>query len=128
MAAVLDFEEWIAPLLAPFGFDGYVGEWDEGTTDADKRYSAVMGGGGPAASAQVRRPRVQLVLLGKRGNPGGEVPNLLSAADALGEIVVNTRGPWPCGAANVQLVGELTGPGFTDENRPWVRLDFQLIF
>lgn len=125
---LLDFQEWIVGLLAGQEFSEVVGTWIESNAEAGSRYCAVMAAGGPAATVQVRRPRFQVILLGKRGNPPGETQAVLAGAETISDIVVNTSGPWPCGAANVQLVGELTGPGFTEENRPWVRLDFQVIF
>jgi hypothetical protein len=121
---LVDFRNWVSSIITGYVFS--YGRWVEKSAIDTSRYCVVQAAGGSAPVLDARYPRFRVVLLGRR-NSGEDAHQLFNDANAL--ILSGIEGSsLPCGAANVRAMGEVTGPGFTQENRAWVQVDFEVIF
>lgn len=121
-----DFKEWAEAVLG----SGYVysfGMWLETAEAATQTFCVIQGAGGPDPVVDDRRPRVRVILLGRR-NERGDAKKLSIDAGALMQAATHEARTVPCGAANVRAIGEPVGPGFTTENRAWFQVDFEVLF
>lgn len=120
---LVEFRDWVGTVI-----DGYTfvyGQWVETSATDSNWYCVVQAAGGPAPVVDTRYPRFRVILLGRR-NAREDAQQLIDAAEAL--IEAGMGDSLPCGAANVRAMSEVTGPGFTTENRAWVQVDFEVIF
>ncbi len=86
---------------------------------------AIYSTGGAAADVDVRRPRFKILLVGpENGRQHGAT--LLSDIELLMQESID--GTVPCGAAAIRAMTEPSGVGYTEENRPFVSVDFQLTY
>lgn len=83
---------------------------------------AIQSVGGPQIDVDDRRPRFRVILLGPR-NGRQHAAAVQGHAEAL--IIATMESEPPCGAAHLQVISEVTGPGYTSENRAWCSLELQ---
>ena len=117
-----DFKGWVETVLIGYACTMH---WVEFESTATTRYCVIQARGGPAPDVDDRYPRFRVVLLGRR-NERGDAVGLLADAESL--IVAGMGDSLPCGAANVRAIGEVSGPGITEENRAWCQVDFEVLF
>lgn len=120
---LVEFRDWVRTAITGYAFA--YGQWVETSAVDSNRYCVVQGAGGPGPVVDTRYPRFRVVLLGRR-NAREDAQQVIADANAL--ILAGMGDSLPCGAANVRAMGEVSGPGFTQENRAWCQVDFEVIF
>ena len=119
-----ELEQWMRGFLTG-NYKWMVGEFQENASlEAETWFAVMQSDGGPQPSVDVRRPRFVLFLLGRR-NARADAADLLAEAERLAQATIDSM-VLPCGFANIRLASEPVGPGFTSENRAWVRVNFEL--
>lgn len=123
-------DEVLAWIMAVPEFAAYVpsrGMWVESASLDDKRILALYGEGGGNPGPIERYPRVRVLILGKRGerNIAGAVAELAAHADLLAQRAFTTY-KTDC-IAQIRMIGDIIGPGYTTEDRPWFELNTELI-
>lgn len=118
------FKDWVESVLGT-AYQYSAGMWIDNAALNDVSICAIHQTGGPGADVDDRRQRYRVILLGPRNRREYWIQlkddiELLALA-ALGDSV-------PCGAASVRAITEPTGPGYTNENRSWFSLDFEVLF
>jgi len=120
---LVEFRNWVGTVIT-----GYVyayGQWVEASAEDSNWYCVVQAAGGPAPVVDTRYPRFRVILLGRRSHRE-DAQQLIDAVETL--IEAGMGDSLPCGAANVRAMGEPSGPGYTQENRAWCQIDFEVIF
>lgn len=123
-------DEVLAWIQAVPEFAGYVpsrGAWVESAALDDKRILALFSEGGGNPGVIERYPRVRVLILGKRNERAvaGAVAELVQHVELLAQ-----RGftEYKSGClTQIRMIGDIIGPGYTTENRPWVEINFELI-
>lgn len=123
-------DEVLAWIQAVPEFAAYVpsrGLWVESAALDDKRILALYGEGGGNPGVIERYPRVRVLILGKRGerNVAGAVAELANHAEILAQ---RAFAEYRSGClTQIRAIGDIIGPGYTAEDRPWFELNFELI-
>lgn len=118
-----EFQEWVSSQIPDY--QAVSGQWVDHDSLGDSFLAATSALGGPMPTVDVRNGRFGLILLGRRGKRG-DYSRLMDDANALVEMTLQD-GPGryrPCGAANITVSRLPVGPAYTNENRPYVMLDF----
>lgn len=118
-----DFIDWLQIMIGN-GWTLTRGQWVEVPGSSGTFFASVHATGGIAPDVDDRKARYRVILLGPRNGRQHVVTveqkiNALALA-ALGETS-------PCGAASVRAIGEPVGPGYTEEDRAWYSLDFEVL-
>lgn len=101
------------------------GMWVDSPAAANLSIVAVMSTGGLPPDVDDRRQRFRVIILGPR-NGRAQVVSIEQAINALALAALGDS--TPCGAAAVRATGEVVGPGYTNEDRPWYSLDLEVVF
>lgn len=124
---IAELLQWIQmePLSA-----GYVpsrGAWVESDANADRRIVSLIATGGRTPGVIERYPQIRVGIFGRRGerNVAGAVADLEAFAEALMQraLVEFKSG---C-LTQIRPLGDITGPGYTLEDRPWYEINFEVI-
>lgn len=118
-----EFIEWAQAVIGGT-YNPSRGIWVDSPQAAGLFIAAYHQTGGPMPQVDVRRPRFRVILLGPRDGRQHTI-SVQNSAEALMQATLGDL--LPCGAARVAAM-EPVGPGFTEENRPFFSLDFELIF
>ena len=116
--------EWIKAVLGQ-DYQYSRGMWVDHQGVFDSFICSVQGSGGPAIDVDDRRPRFRVILLGPREGRQ-HVRQVQEDAERL--LLATLELEAPCDAASIRAMGEVTGPGYTTENRPWCQVDLQIAF
>ncbi len=117
-----DLKAWVEELLGT-DYQYSQGAWVE--TESLGFVCCIFGMGGAGVDMDIRRPRFKIMLLGPRGERN-QASKLLADIESIIDMSINSDPP--CGAASIRAITEPTGPGYTEENRAWVSVDFQIIY
>ena len=113
---------WIESLLDS-KYQYSMGAWVDNATI--QYICAIYRMGGAPVDVDTRRPRFRILLVGPE-NGRQYAATLLSDIELL--IQESIDGTVPCGAAAIRAMTEPSGVGYTEENRPFVSVDFQLTY
>src|SRR5690606_39737204 len=97
--------------------------WVDHVALNDAFICAIQSVGGPQIDVEDRRPRFRVILLGPR-NGRQHAAEVQGHAEAL--IIAAMESEPPCGAAHLRVISEVTGPGYTSENRAWCSIELQV--
>lgn len=86
---------------------------------------AIYATGGSAIDVEDRRPRFRVLLVGPQQNK--QAAGLISN-DIEKLVQASLDSAPPCGAASLRVITEPSGPGYTEENRAWFSVDFQITY
>ncbi len=115
-------KEWIESLLDS-KYQYSMGAWVD---DKSIQYiCAIYSNGGAAVDVDTRRPRFKVMLVGPE-NGRQHAAILLSDIELL--MQESIYGTVPCGAAAIRAMTEPSGVGYTEENRPFLSVDFQITY
>lgn len=119
--------DWITDAVGAGVFTYARGGWNDSAVVADERLCVIRYNGGGDPGPDMRQPRLRVLLLGKHADRtrAGAVLELEQYAQALMQRALD--GVLPCGFAQMRAIGDILGPGFTAEDRPWYELNFQTI-
>ena len=122
-------EEVLAWVQAVPEFADYVpsrGAWtDSPTLDSQRILSLVAESGGTPGVIE-RYPRIRVLVVGKRDerSVAGAVAELNNHAEILAQRVF---AEYKSGClTQIRMIGDIIGPGYTVEGRPWFELNFEL--
>lgn len=118
------FKDWVESVLGA-AFQYSAGMWVDNAVLNDLSICAIHQTPGPAPDVDDRRQRFRVILLGPR-NKREAWPQVKTGIEALSQAALGDSAP--CGAASVRAITEPMGPGYTNENRAWFSLDFEVLF
>lgn len=121
------FVAWLQSAVTTTGYSFSRGMWTEPDSTSGKKYLAIWVESGRAPdSGFVRYPKIRLIVSGTHGGKTkGETPGVEQFAhDIIEAALVNSCTD---DIANVLPMGGIRGPFYTEADRPWYELNFQLI-
>ena len=128
MNVIDEFIEWLEGYADLSGYVLSRGMWVESDATKDRRFIAFrnMGGRSPVAGT-VRYPQVSLLIVGRRGErqfAGG----IKAVEDFASGIIPYAIENFKSGCVfNIEPLAEMIGPGYTEHDRPWYELNFELM-
>lgn len=117
-------KDWLAARVAGYTFA--FAQWQDSPANYGTKFVVIQATGGSATEVDLRRARFRVLFFGQRGERG-QSQALMQEAEALIQATLADAGE-PCGAARVRAIGEYIGPAFTNEDRAWVQMDFEIYF
>ena len=121
-----DVKDWLETFLDS-KYNYSQGQWVEDDSTASSWFCAILGSGGPSPIVDTRYPGFRLILVGPRNTRSAATSLQTDAESIMAQVTAEDR-QLPCGAANVQAIGEPVGPGYTTENRAFYTLDLRLTY
>lgn len=114
--------DWLVERLPDYEIAG--GGFIDSPDLKDTKFVILQSSGGSQNSG-VRRSLYRIVLMGRRDKREDSVLIMKQASDLINQTIDEHRPP--CGAANIESISEVVGPGFTAENRAWCELHFEVL-
>ena len=120
------FIDWMTQYAITNDYTLTRGMWDETNTDMKKKYMSVWIDGGRSPYLEVTYPTVRMIVTGVRnGRATGDVESVEVAAHGIIDAA-NENWKTDCIASIIPL-GNIQGPYYTETNRAWYEVNFQLI-
>lgn len=125
MSPIVLFQDWLSQYVTLAGYTLSRGMWDESAGDG-KRYVCLWIQSGRAAMVgEVTYPHIRIIVAGERnGRSTGDTPAVEAfAQQILEQALLNSE--TSC-IAHLMPLGNLMGPSFSDQGRPYYELNFEL--
>lgn len=120
----LNVRDWLSAVLPDYMVT--FGQYIDTDQTASRYIASIHGTGGPPTSVDTRRKRYHVRLYGRK-NQRGDSLKILEDVEKISTAAIDHI-ELPCGAANVQVITEPVGPGYTEENRPFFTIDFEVTY
>lgn len=122
-----DFSTWFQGAPGASVYTRARGAWVEPPTGTpDSRFAVFQFQGGPKPDVDMISPVVDVTILGKRGerNLAGSLPDM---ENFVYDLVARSMSSTCSGKiTGIRAIGLPVGPGFTEEDRPWYKISFEL--
>lgn len=121
------FLDWLTTYVTTTGYSVSRGMWLESDANSGKKYVAVwINGGRPPIAGVVQYPNIRVVVSGRRnGRALGDTSEVEQLAYDIMEAAITDHATG-C-IANIRPLGSIQGPYYTDADRPWYQVEFELI-
>lgn len=124
MNPVDSLRDWLKETPALSTFKEQLGPWSDTSANLTDSLFSITQQGGRRGMPETRFPQIRLVLLGpQKGRSAAHA--LGDTANAIADRLQNDY--QACGIAQISLLGDIIGPGYTAEDRPWYELNLELI-
>lgn len=120
-----EIEEWLRANLPNTPYIYQHGEFLEAPGDAINYFCVLSGNGGPRPDVEDRTKRYTVFFIGRK-ETRSDATTVLADAELIMQAMASEI--MPCGASLVRAITEPVGPGFSNENRPFVQLDLEILF
>lgn len=123
MTPIALFESWLAGVENAQTFNLGVGHWTTFESSISKKYIAYrIAGGQPIREVDTRTINVSVTLVSSKG---GGVSEIEQTAEAILKKTLDI--PSQCDIVAVNMLGEITGPHETDNQRKVLTMTLQMI-
>lgn len=120
-----DFSDWLKVSLLPADYVYSLGIWRDSTGSESKRFVSYLFEGGPKPDVENRTIRARVIVLGPQS---GRAHALSILGDASALVDRTVAGDYRHGCiTQIRAIGDIMGPGYTTEDRPWVEVNFEII-
>ena len=121
------FLDWLTTYVTTTGYTLSRGQWLETEATAAKKFVAVfIGAGRPPVAGFVQYPLIDVIVTGRsNGRALGDTPTVEQFAHDIIEAALENS--WTDCIAFINPRGSITGPKFTETDRPTYRMTFELI-
>lgn len=120
-----ELDEWLRAHLPATPYTYLHGEFLEAPEDATKYFCVLVGNGGPRPDVEDRTKRYTVFFIGRK-ETRSDAATVLADAELIMQAMASEI--MPCGASLTRAINEPVGPGFSNENRPFVQLDLEILF
>lgn len=115
--------DWLSAMPEYADFKAYRGPWRDAPDNAEQKLLSLVASGGRTPEQTVDYDLIDIYLVSKQKG--------LSQSKAIGDFAYAIRDrlktDWSiCDIVQFQLVGGITGPGMTEQDRYWYRLTMQV--
>ncbi|MNJ41695.1 hypothetical protein D3C77_366270 [compost metagenome] len=119
------FMDWLEQFVSLAGYTPSRGMWNETTATSQKKFVAIWSNAGRTPSVGVQYPQIRVIVTGRANGRdlGDTVPAELFAQSIIDAAIENYK--TSC-AINVRPLGSIMGPYYTESNRPWYEINFEL--
>lgn len=120
--------EWLKqdPNLGSCTF--FRGPWRDLESYRNRRLLSIVADGGDV-QVYTREPIFRIVLVGPLDweSRAAELKNLADLMEGILARVTDPEAEQACGVAQINPIGDIMGPGYTDTGRPWYGVSLQLL-
>lgn len=118
------FRDWLEAYVSTAGYTISRGMWEE-TNNSTKKFVAVWSDSGRSPNGEIQYPSIRVIVTGRANGRslGDTEPAELFAESLFDAAVANFS--TSC-MMQIRAVGSVMGPYYTETNRPWVEINFEL--
>lgn len=118
------FRDWLEAYVSTAGYTISRGMWEE-TNNSTKKFVAVWSDGGRSPNGEVQYPQIRVIVTGRaNGRALGDTEAAELFAESLFDAAV-ANFKTSC-MMNIRALGSVMGPYYTETNRPWAEINFEL--
>jgi hypothetical protein len=118
------FRDWLEAYISTAGYTISRGMWEE-TNNSTKKFVAVWSDGGRSPNGEVQYPQIRVIVTGRaNGRALGDTEAAELFAESLFDAAV-ANFKTSC-MMNIRALGSVMGPYYTETNRPWAEINFEL--
>lgn len=120
------FMDWLSQFVSTAGYTMSRGMWTESTATTQKKFVSVWSQQGRAPSVGVQYPNMRIIVTGRANGKdlGDTVSVELFAQSIIDAAILNYA--TSC-MINIQPLGSIMGPYYTETSRPWYEINFELM-
>jgi hypothetical protein len=118
------FRDWLEAYVSTAGYTMSRGMWEE-TGDVVKKFVAVWSNSGRTPNGEIQYPNIRVIVTGRANGRslGDAVPVELFTESLFDAAVANFS--TSC-MMHIRTIGSIQGPYYTETNRPWYEINFEL--
>lgn len=118
------FRDWLEAYVSTAGYTISRGMWEE-TNNATKKFVAVWSDGGRSPNGEIQYPHIRVIVTGRaNGRALGDVESVELFAESLIDAAISNFST-SC-MMQIRPLGSIMGPYYTDTNRNWNEINFEL--
>lgn len=118
------FKDWLEAYVSTAGYKISRGMWEE-ANNAGIKFVAVWSDNGRTPNGEIQYPHIRVIVTGRANGRalGDTEPAELFAESLFDAAVANFS--TSC-MMQIRAIGSVMGPYYTETNRPWVEINFEL--
>lgn len=119
------FKDWLEAYVSSAGYSLQRGMWVE-TTTAMAKFVSVWSDSGRTPNGDIQYPSIRVIVTGKTN--GRSIVGDTEAAELFAESLIDTaiaHFSTSC-MMNIRPLGSIQGPYYTETNRAWYEINFEL--
>lgn len=118
------FRDWLEAYVSTAGYTISRGMWEE-TNNSTKKFVAVWSDAGRSPNGEIQYPHIRVIVTGRaNGRALGDVePTELFIESLFDSAIANFS--TSC-MMQIRPIGSIQGPYYTETNRPWLEINFEL--
>lgn len=118
------FRDWLEAYVSTAGYTISRGMWEE-TNNSTKKFVAVWSDGGRSPNGEIQYPQIRVIITGRaNGRALGDVEPVELFAESLIDAAIANFST-SC-MMQIRPLGSIMGPYYTDTNRNWNEINFEL--
>lgn len=119
------FRDWLEAYVSTAGYTISRGMWEE-TNNSAKKFVAVWSDAGRSPNGEIQYPHIRVIVTGRANGRslGDTEPAELFAESLIDAAIANFS--TSC-MMQIRPVGSIMGPYYTETNRNWNEINFELI-
>lgn len=118
------FRDWLEAYVSTAGYTISRGMWEE-TNNSTKKFVAVWSDGGRSPNGEIQYPQIRVIVTGRaNGRALGDVEPVELFAESLIDAAIANFST-SC-MMQIRPIGSIMGPYYTDTNRNWNEINFEL--
>lgn len=118
------FRDWLEAYVSTAGYTISRGMWEE-TNNSTNKFVAVWSDAGRSPNGEIQYPHIRVIVTGRaNGRALGDVePTELFIESLFDAAIANFE--TSC-MMQIRPIGSIQGPYYTETNRPWLEINFEL--
>lgn len=118
------FRDWLEAYVSTAGYTISRGMWEE-TNNSTKKFVAVWSDAGRSPNGEIQYPHIRVIVTGRaNGRALGDVEATELFIESLFDSAI-ANFETSC-MLQIRPIGSIQGPYYTDTNRPWLEINFEL--
>lgn len=118
------FRDWLEFYVSTAGYTISRGMWEE-TNNSAKKFVAVWSDGGRSPNGEIQYPQIRVIVTGRaNGRALGDVEPVELFAESLIDAAIANFST-SC-MMQIRPLGSIMGPYYTETNRNWNEINFEL--
>ena len=118
------FRDWLEAYVSTAGYKISRGMWEEANNAANK-FVAIWSDQGRTPNGEIQYPHIRVIVTGRaNGRALGDTEAAELFAESLFDAAV-ANFETSC-MMQIRAIGSVQGPYYTETNRPWVEINFEL--
>ena len=119
------FRDWLEAYVSTAGYKMSRGMWEEIAGNSGKKFVAIWSNQGRSPNGEIQFPDIRVIVTGRANGRslGDTEPSELFIESLFDAAIANFS--TSC-MMQIRPIGSVQGPYYTETNRPWYEINFEL--